>query len=88
MAFGAGWFPTNQWLFVIIHLITAAAAFYYSSKLKSHNKVMWAFVLYGITGLLYTMVHLGWIDNYFTHVTETVLVFIAFLMIGMSMTKR
>ena len=77
--------PNPVW--TVIHLVTAVVAFWFASKSKGNNNLMWAFVLYGITGLLYTLVHLGQINNYATHIIESVLVFVAFILVGLSASK-
>ena len=78
--------PNNLW--AVIHLVTAIVAFWFAYKLKNNAKWMWAFVLYGITGALYTLVHFGQINNYATHIIESVLVFVAFILVGMSALKK
>ena len=78
--------PDSAW--GIIHLVTALVAFWFAYKSKDNKQWMWAFVLYGITGVLYTFVHFGQVDSYATHILETVLVFVAFIMVGMSAMKK
>jgi len=78
--------PNNIW--AVVHIVTALVAFWLAYKLKDNAKWMWAFVLYGITGVLYTLVHFGQVNNYATHIIESVLVFIAFILIGLSATKK
>ena len=80
--------PNAGW--AIVHLITAVAGFYFAYKVKGNAQMMWAFVLYGIGALLYTTVHfgMGLIDTGTAHLVETVLVFVAVILIGMSATKK
>ena len=88
MAFGIGIFSNiPDVAFVVIHLFTFLAGIYFATKAKGNTKVMGAFALYGFTGLMYALVHLGSIDGYFTHVIETVLVFVAIILIGLSWGK-
>ena len=77
--------PNPVW--AVVHLVTAIVAFWFAYKSKN-KQWMWAFVLYGVTGVLYTLVHYGQVNNYATHIIESVLVFIAFVMIGMSAMKK
>ena len=83
-----GLVPNSGW--AIVHLITALVGFYFAYKVKGNAKWMWGFVLYGIGALLYTTVHLGLglIDNGTTHLVETVLVFVAVILFGMSAMKK
>ncbi len=80
--------PNTGW--AIVHLVTALVGFYFAYKLKDNAKWMWGFVLYGIGGLLYTTVHLnlGIIDNGTTHLVESVLVFVAIILLGMGAMKK
>lgn len=78
--------PTQAW--AVIHFLTALTAFWFAYKLKNNKNWLWAAVLYGITGVLYTFVHLGQLNNYATHILETVLVFAAFLIFGMGAMKK
>ncbi len=78
--------PSTVW--AIVHLVTALVAFWFAYKAKDNKQWMWAFVLYGITGVLYTLVHFGQVNNYATHIIESVLVFVAFVIIGMSAMKK
>ena len=78
--------PNNIW--AVVHLVTALAAFWFAYKSKGNNQWMWAFVLYGVTGVLYTLVHFGQVNNYATHIIESVLVFVAFVLVGMSAMKK
>ena len=71
--------PSAGW--GVVHLITALAAFWIAFKLKENSTWMWAYTLYGLTGLLYTGVHFGYVDNGATHYLESVLVFVAFVML-------
>lgn len=78
--------PNSVW--AVVHLVTALAAFWFAYKSKDNAKWMWAFVLYGVTGVLYTLVHFGQVNNYATHIIESVLVFVAFVLVGMSAMKK
>ena len=77
--------PNQVW--AIVHLVTALVGFWFASKSKGNKNLMWAFVLYGITGVLYTLVHYGQVNNYATHILESVLVFVAFILVGVSTSK-
>ncbi|MBI3035305.1 hypothetical protein HYY71_03195 [Candidatus Woesearchaeota archaeon] len=78
--------PNQLW--AVVHLVTALVAFWFAYKSKGNQQWMWAFVLYGVTGVLYTFVHFGQVNNYATHILESVLVFVAFILIGMSAMKK
>lgn len=78
--------PDPVW--TLVHLVTALVAFWFASKAKENKQLMWAFVLYGVTGVLYALVHLGQVNSYTIHILESVLVFIAFIIVGMSVTKK
>ena len=78
--------PNNIW--AAVHLVTAVVAFWFAYKAKNNTKWKWAFVLYGITGVLYTSVHFGQVNNYATHIIESVLVFVAFILVGMRVMKK
>ena len=80
--------PPAGW--AVVHVITALVGFYFAYKVKNNAKWMWAFALYGIGALLYATVHLGLglIDNGTAHLVETVLVFVAVLLIGNSAMKK
>ena len=75
-------------VFAVIHLVTAIAGFYFAFKMKDNAMYLWGFVLYGLTGLMYTLVHFDLLHPYAVHVLESVLVFIAILMIGFGMSKK
>lgn len=78
--------PNPVW--AVVHIVTAVAAFWFAYKAKDNPQWMWAFVLYGITGVLYTLVHFGQVNNYATHIIESVLVFVAFILVGMSAMNK
>ena len=78
--------PDMVW--AVVHLVTALVAFLFAVKAKDNAQWMWAFVLYGVTGVLYTLVHFGQVDAYATHILESVLVFVAFILVGMSAMKK
>ncbi len=78
--------PDPVW--AVVHLVTAIVAFYFTTKVKENKQLLWAFVLYGVTGLLFTLVHFGKADFYATHVLESVLVFVAIILFGMSKMKK
>lgn len=78
--------PNQVW--AVVHLVTALVAFWFAYKAKGNAMWMWAFVLYGVTGLLYTLVHFGQVNNYATHIIESVLVFVAFILVGTSAMKK
>lgn len=78
--------PNPVW--AVVHLVTALVAFWFAYKAKNNAKWMWAFVLYGVTGLMYTLVHYGQVNNYATHILESVLVFVAIILFGMSAMKK
>lgn len=84
MAFGEGLFsavPNMIW--VIVHLVTALVALYFLVKTKEGDKMLtWAFGLYLVAGVLYTLVHLGYVDNYTTHILESVFMLVAFVLVG------
>lgn len=84
MAFGAEWFtwvPNPVW--IVVHAVTVLAALYFlSSAVKKNCKELaWAFGLYAVGAVLYTLVHLGAVDNYTTHILESVLVFVAVILV-------
>ena len=56
-------------------------------KLKNNMNLMWAFLLIALGQLLFAFVHLGWMDNYTTHILETVIVLVVVLLVGMNSTK-
>ena len=85
---GAAFHKIPDQVWAAIHLVTALAAFWFAYKLKDNKNWLWAAVLYGITGVLYTFVHFGQLDAYATHILETVLVFVAFLIFGMGALKK
>lgn len=62
-------------------VIAALAFLARAAKEPGHKYMAWALALYGIGGLLYTLVHLGAVDNYTTHILESVLVFVAFILL-------
>ena len=80
--------PPAGW--AVVHLVTALVGFYFAYKVKNNPKWMWAFVLYGIGALLYTTVHLGLglIDNGTTHLVESILVFVAIILLGTGAMKK
>lgn len=78
--------PDSIWAGV--HLLTALVAFWFAYKLKDNKMFMWGFVLYGITGVLYTLVHFGKVDSYATHILESVLVFVAAIFVGTTLMKK
>lgn len=71
-----------------VHLLTAIVGFWFAYKLKDNKTLMWAFVLYGLTGILNTLVHLNLLHSYAVHIVESVLVFVAVVLVGTSMTKK
>lgn len=80
--------PNTGW--AVVHLITALAGLYVASKVKHNAKLVWAFVLYAISALLYTSVHfgLGIIDQGTAHLVESVLVFVAIILFAMVVKKK
>jgi hypothetical protein len=84
MAIGAGIFtavPAMVW--TVVHIVTALVGLYYLTKSKGGDKMLtWAFVLYIVSGVLYSLVHLNYVDSYTTHILETVFMLIAFVLIG------
>ena len=88
MAIGEGLFsavPNTVW--VVVHAITVLVGLYYLTKAKSDTMLMWAFILYTVSGVLYTLVHLGYVDSYTTHILESVFMLIAFVLVGMHAVK-
>lgn len=71
-----------------VHLLTAVVGFWFAYRLKDNKALMWAFVLYGLTGLLNTLVHLNQLHSYAVHIIESVFVFVAVLLIGTNAAKK
>ena len=77
--------PNAVW--VVVHLATLLVGLYYLTKARADKGLLWAFILYMVAVLLYTLVHLGAIDNFTTHIVETVLVLVAFILVGQHAVK-
>ena len=88
MAIGEGLFsavPNTVW--VVVHAITALVGLYYLTKSRSDSTLMWVFILYVVSGVLFVLVHLGQVDMYTTHILESVFMFIAIILIGTHAVK-
>lgn len=78
--------PDPVW--AAVHLVTALTGFWFAYKLKDNKMFMLGFTLYGITGVLYTLVHFGQVDSYATHILESVLVFAGAIAVGTTLIKK
>ncbi len=83
MAFGAGWFssvPSLVW--IIVHLVAALIGLYYLTKAKSAVLLMWAFLLFIVSSVLFTLVQLGTLDGLTVSALSTVMIAVAFVLVG------
>jgi hypothetical protein len=91
MATGADWFtwiPNHA--FTAIHAVTAVVALVFLVKAAKAGRaaLAWAFGLYAVgSGVLSMLVHFGLFDLYALHVVESVLVFVAFILVSAGMRQ-
>ncbi|HSU73003.1 MAG TPA: hypothetical protein VLJ21_04095 [Candidatus Binatia bacterium] len=89
MAIGEGLFSAiPNMAFVVIHAVAALVALYYLFKSSGGDKMLtWAFVLLAVSAALYALVHLAVVDQYTTHVLESVFMLIATILVGVHAVK-
>ncbi len=90
MAFGQeiyNLFPNE--FYMLVHVVELVLGLYVANKANSmgNGKAALAFVLYGLTGLIHLLTHLGMLTLPFSHLVSRVFLLVAVILLYMGWKK-